>query len=376
MTWPTVKLGEVLAERRERVGKPNADGLPLLGVSNVNGLHRSGLERIPDMSRYFFVKKDWFAYNPMRINVGSVGWAAHVEQTGVISPDYVVFSCTERVLAPLVFWFLKHRRGLVAINGETAGSVRDRLYFESLSRIDFPLPPLTEQRRLVSRIEALAAKLDEAKQVAATIEERNQDLLKSAFSEIIDNVPRRKLAEVAPLFRRPAKIDPLAEYPQVSVRSFGRGTFQNPPLQGSEITWEKPHLVEAGDILVSNIKAWEGAIAVAKPEDGGRFGSHRYLTYVPIPGVATARFVCFYLLSPEGLFQVGEASPGSADRNRTTSAKGLLEIPMPVPSYQRQVWFGELFDKVEMISQQQSEINEARNAMLPAILDRAFRGEL
>lgn len=114
---------------------------------------------------------------------------------------------------------------------------------------------------------------------------------------------------------------------------------------------------------------------MVKPEDGGRFGSHRYLTYAPVTGVATARYVCFYLLTPEGLFHVGEASPGSADRNRTTSAKGLLEIPVPVPSYERQVWFGELYAKVEAVRQVREETALARDAMLPAILDRAFRGE-
>jgi type I restriction enzyme S subunit len=160
------------------------------------------------------------------------------------------------------------------------------------------------------------------------------------------------------------------------VRSFGRGTFHNSPLKGSEITREKPHLVKSGDFLISNIKAWEGAIAVAKPEDDGRYGSHRYLTYVPVPGVATARFLCFYLLTPEGLYHVGEASPGSADRNRTTSAKGLLEIPVPLPTHEHQIWFGKLYDKVEAIRTLQAQTTAGREAMLPAILDRAFRGEL
>ena len=52
-------------------------------------------------------------------------------------------------------------------------------------------------------------------------------------------------------------------YPQIAGRAFGRGTFHKPALEGSEVTWEKPFRVEAGDILISNIKAWEGAIAVA-----------------------------------------------------------------------------------------------------------------
>ena len=379
MTWPTVKLGDVLTLRKEFI---QIDDIAPYKRCRVQ-LHAQGVvlrDQVPGSEiktkKQQVCKAGEFLVAEIDAKHGGYGMVPTELDGAIVSSHYFLFGAVEtKIDRRYLGWFIRTPTffAQVAAQGSTNyAAIRPGHVLEYI----IPLPPLAEQRRLMARIEALAAKLDEAKQVTATIEERNQDLLNSAFSDIIKNAPRQKLAEVVPLCRRPAKIDPLAEYPQVSVRSFGRGTFQNPPLQGSEITWEKPHLVEAGDILVSNIKAWEGAIAVAKPEDGGRFGSHRYLTYVPVPGVATARFVCFYLLSPEGLFQVGEASPGSADRNRTTSAKRLLEIPVPLPSYQRQVWFGELFDKVEMIHQQQSEIEEARNAMLPAILDRAFRGEL
>jgi type I restriction enzyme S subunit len=229
---------------------------------------------------------------------------------------------------------------------------------------------------VVERIEVLLSKLETANNATAELQKQTQHLLESAFSDIIGGAPRRRVGEIAPLTRRPAVVNPSQTYPGVSVRSFGRGTFHNPPQPGSEITWEKPHLVKAGDILVSNIKAWEGAIAVAGPQDDGRYGSHRYLTYRPVEGVATARFVCFYLLTPEGLHHVGEASPGSADRNRTTSARALETIPVPLPSYKRQLWFGGLYDKVEAIKQLQSETTSGREALVSAIFDRAFRGEL
>ncbi len=153
--WERVKLGEVLIERKQRVGTFDADDLPLLGVGNQQGLHRSALPRIGDMSRYLRVEREWFAYNPMRINVGSLGWAASDAQTGVISPDYVVFSCSDRVLPTWIHSFLRHPLGLDSINAATAGSVRERLYFQKLAEIEIPLPPLAEQRRIVARIEAL-----------------------------------------------------------------------------------------------------------------------------------------------------------------------------------------------------------------------------
>ncbi len=376
MSFPLVPLAEVLVERRERIGSVDADELPLLGVSNQEGLHRSGKERIADMSRYFRVERDWFAYNPMRINVGSIGWAETDEQTGVISPDYVVFSCGERVLPRLVYLFLRSRTGLDAINFETAGSVRERLYFEALGRVKFPLPPLAEQRRIVARVEAIAARVTEARRHQVDSDQEISLLLMNFYRRITEGAPVRPLSEVAPLTRRPVSVDPDAQYPQIAARSFGRGTFHQPTLSGSDVTWQKPFRVHAGDILISNIKAWEGAIAVVKPEDDGRYGSHRYLTCVPIAGVATARFVCFHLLTPEGLHHVGEASPGSADRNRTTGSKALMQIPVPVPPIADQLRFDALQAKADALRGLQAETAAELDALLPAVLAKAFAGEL
>ena len=239
-----------------------------------------------------------------------------------------------------------------------------------------PLPALTEQRRIVARIESLSAKIVEARGLREEVQKDLSRLLNAAYHQIADKAPRKPLGELAPLDRRPVTVDFEASYPQVSVRSFGRGAFHKPPLIGSEVTWEKPFLVKAGDILVSNIKAWEGAIAVAGAGDDGRVGSHRYLTCVAMPGIATARFVCFHLLAPEGLYEVGEASPGSADRNRTLNSKAFMQIPVPMPEYGKQLWFDALCEKVDAIAQAHSESFPELIALLPSILDKAFKGDL
>jgi type I restriction enzyme S subunit len=182
--------------------------------------------------------------------------------------------------------------------------------------------------------------------------------------------------DAAPLERRPVTVDIADAYPGVSVRSFGRGPFHTTPLLGSDISWQKPHLVREGDILVSNIKAWEGAIAVARPEDDGRYGSHRYLTFRPVEGVATARFLVFHLLSEDGLYDVGTASPGSADRNRTLRSSEMLAIQVPIPEFGEQLRFDALIDRHARIAAERQRAQLALAAIVPSILDRAFRGEL
>jgi type I restriction enzyme S subunit len=184
------------------------------------------------------------------------------------------------------------------------------------------------------------------------------------------------MGEVAPLVRRAVEVDPFGIYPELGIRSFGKGTFHKPALSGLEIGDKRIFRIEVGDLLFSNVFAWEGAIAVAKREDAGRFGSHRFISCVPKPGVATSPFLCFYFLTTEGLSLIGAASPGGAGRNRTLGLDSLAAIEVPVPSFENQQWFDELQSKVDVLKHVQAETATELDALLPSILDKAFKGEL
>ena len=119
------------------------------------------------------------------------------------------------------------------------------------------------------------------------------------------------------------EIDVDGEYPELGARSFGKGIFHKPTLKGGQLTWQKLFRVHEGDIVFSNIKAWEGAIVVAGSADHGRFGSHRYLTCVADPTLAIPEFICFYLLTRDGLESVGSASVGMRGIIRTLSMDRL-----------------------------------------------------
>jgi len=256
------------------------------------------------------------------------------------------------------------------------GTANVSLKEEDIAKSRITLPSLSEQRRIVARIEELAGLVAEAKRHQTSVLADSKALLMSAYRQITRNAERKPMSQVAPLTRRPASVDVDAVYPQISVRSFGNGTFYQPALRGAEITWQKLYQVKEYDILISNIKAWEGAVAVVAPEDDGRYGSHRYLTCVPIPGIATAGFVCFHLLTPEGLYHLGEASPGSADRNRTLNSELLMQIPIPVIAIEDQRWFDKLGEESKLLATKQAASAVELGALVPSILDKAFRGDL
>lgn len=150
---------------------------------------------------------------------------------------------------------------------------------------------------------------------------------------------RVRIGDILELQRRPVEIDPLAEYVAIGVRSFGKGIFHYPPTPGSELSKLRFFEISPGELVVSNIKAWEGAISVSTEADRGLIGSNRFLSYRHLDGSVDVSYVRYLLLSDGGLPLIQQASPGSADRNRTLAIDRFerLEIPLPPIDEQRRI---------------------------------------
>lgn len=143
----------------------------------------------------------------------------------------------------------------------------------------------------------------------------------------VDWVPMGSLGS---LVRRPVAIDLEATYRQVGVRGFGRGIFDYEPQLGRDLGKLRFFEVEPKRLVVSNIKAWEGAVAATGENESGRIASNRFLTY-EVHG-ALLEYMAQWFLSDRGLRVLGQASPGSADRNRTLSIAKFEATKVPMPS--------------------------------------------
>ena len=254
------------------------------------------------------------------------------------------------------------------------GDRRQRVHPDKVLSYRIDLPSLGEQRRIVEKLDRVAALVDERRNAIEAAERETQALLLKAFQRAIDGATLRPMAEVAPLVRRPVEIDLDASYPELGVRSFGRGTFHKPDLPGAEVGNKKLFRISAGDLLFNIVFAWEGAVAVAQPEDEGRVGSHRFLSCVPAPETATVEFLRFYFSTPEGLQKLGEASPGGAGRNRTLGLKKLESLQVPVPPILRQHWFDGLQAKAREARAIRASTAQDVEALIPAMLHEIFNG--
>lgn len=379
-TWPKVRLGDVL-RRSEEVVTPDALteykeitvrlwGKGVVERGRVSGADVNG--------RRFLARKGQFIASRIDARNGAMGIVPETLDGALVTNDFPLLNVKgDRLLVEFLGWLCKTPGFVELCMRASEGTTnRVRLKENRFLALEMALPPLSEQRRIVGRIEALAAEIDAARRFRGEQEKDIQQALVGAFWQIARGCPRQRMRDVAPLVRRAVNVDVSEAYPELGIRSFGNGTFQKPSLTGFELGGKRIFKIEPGDLLFSNVFAWEGAIAVARPEDAGRFGSHRFITCVAKPGSVTAPFLCFYFLTEEGLELIRAASPGGAGRNRTLGIEALADIDVPVPPYRDQCWFDDLQKEVVALRAAQRDSATEVDALLPSILDRAFKGEL
>ncbi|RUV83611.1 restriction endonuclease subunit S [Mesorhizobium sp. M5C.F.Ca.IN.020.14.1.1] len=306
---------------------------------------------------------------------GAVAVAAEGER-GMIGSHRFLTCVPEpnRALARYLYWYFVHERGLRQLQlASPGGAGRNRtLGIDKLAAIIVDLPAIAEQRKVVERLDRAVAKMAALQHTRDTAQTEITAGLKAAFQKVVGGAPKTHMSDVAPLVRRPVAVSPDGIYPELGVRSFGKGTFHKPSLSGLEVGNKRLFEIHSGDLVFNIVFAWEGAVAVASAADHGRVGSHRFLTCVPDPLQATSNFLRFYFLTPEGIQQLGIASPGGAGRNRTLGLKALEAIRVPVPSLDAQIWFDSLQRKAADIFVAQSDVAAELDHLMPALLDQAF----
>ena len=148
--WKEKKLGYVIEIKSNR-NKNNEVEL-VLSVSNTKGFIKQSdqfEDRVvasSDISNYKIVKKDDFAFNPARINVGSIARLKSYNE-GVISPMYICFRCIDTLTYDYLEYFLRTNYFDKQMKNKLEGSVRQTLSADALCEILINLPCVDEQKR-------------------------------------------------------------------------------------------------------------------------------------------------------------------------------------------------------------------------------------
>ena len=150
--WEIKKFKSISTKR----GKSNSKGYnySAYSVSNQNGLipqseqfEGSRLENLEKTS-YKIVEPNEFAYNPARINVGSIAFN-DLDETVIVSSLYVIFSLDKSINNNYALLFIKSPEFNKEVRRNTEGSVREYLFYENFANIRIPIPPSLEEQQAI-----------------------------------------------------------------------------------------------------------------------------------------------------------------------------------------------------------------------------------
>lgn len=182
--WKNGAIGEYLEEKTQR--NRNYESQLALSVSNKNGFviqeeHFNNYRvASKDTKNYKLVHKEEFAFNPSRINVGSIALLKKHE-LGIVSPMYVVFATRDKLLPEYLLNFTSTHQFTHQVKMGLSGSVRNSLSYEALTQFRISLPCVKEQQKIAEFLTSIDKSIESKQQQIAKAEEWKKGLMQKMF---------------------------------------------------------------------------------------------------------------------------------------------------------------------------------------------------
>ena len=332
------RLGDYIQEYSIR-NKAEED-IPVYSVTNTQGFCQDYFGKevaSKDKSTYKIVPRGCFAYNPSRINVGSVDWQRNEDRV-IVSPLYNVFSVSPQLNQQYLYYYLKSDFALQRIRAVATGSVRDNLKLAMLYEFPIRLPSIEQQKEIVER-------LDRAKHVISLREQELQtlnDLVKARFVEMFgDEKNLMTMSEVCSIItdgthQPPRFTDTGIPFIFVSNITGDKVTYDAEKFIDQDTYDEliKRTPIEVGDVLLSTVGSY-GHPAVVRSDK--KFLFQRHIAYLkPRREIINSDYLHGAILSPDAQRQIEEGVKGIAQKTLNLSEIKKMRIPVPVMNRQKE----------------------------------------
>ena len=179
-----IKMEKILIQKSIR--NTNDENYNVYSVSNKDGFilqteqFKDRIVASEDTKNYKVVEKDDFAYNPARINVGSIA-RTKKDTKGIISPMYICFKCNEKILPEYLEYFFESSKFTYEMNKRLEGSVRMCLSYESMLNIPIELPNKNEQEEISKMLNNLSDKIKLEEEKWIKLKKLKKGLLQKMF---------------------------------------------------------------------------------------------------------------------------------------------------------------------------------------------------
>lgn len=404
--WEVVRLGNYIESSIEK--NRESKQLPVYTISNKLGFILSDDffdKRVysKKLNTYKIVKGNYFAYNPYRVNVGSLALSREKNE-GLVSPAYVVFKVRDEkryfLSEEFLLLVLKSPQYIQKIRNisMSRGSVRRTLSFEDLNEFLIPLPPLPEQRKIAKVLSTIQRAIEQQDKIIEATRKLKKSLMQKLFTKGL-NGEEQKETEIG-LVPRSWEVVRLGDsdfflvstqyglslrgneeglYPILRMNNLADGYINLDDLQFvdvDEATFCKFKL-EAGDVLFNRTNSFE---LVGKTSIFTLEGEFVFASYLIRLKTKTERldpkFLNFYLNwdVSQGRLK-GLASRGVSQANISATRLKTLLIPLPSLPEQQQIAqiLSTVDKKIEAEGRRKATLKELFKTMLHKLMTGGIR---
>jgi type I restriction enzyme, S subunit len=395
--WPIVRLEEVLHQRKEFITiddltvykrprvKVGAQGV-VLRDELAGSLIKTKTQQVCRAGEFLVAEID--------AKVGGFGIVPSALEGAIVSSHYFLFVLDEKKLdRQFLDYFIRTPafHDQVAAQGSTNyAAIRST----HVLTYEMPLPSLGEQQRLVARVEAIAAKAAEARSLRSQVAEETTALIRSELGRLFGDYYNGVRGEFAikRWERLSGVVDDVADGPHVTptyvsdgvpfitvlnVTSgrirFGDNKYITPEEHAQ---YQRRAKAERGDVLITK----DGTIGVPCFVDTDReFSFFVSVALIkPKRDTLNGEFLTWALRIPYIQERIKAKSRGDMIRHLVLREIRDLTVPVPpLPDQRRIVSFlSNMQIQVDELKRLQAETAAELDALMPAILDQAFKGEL
>jgi type I restriction enzyme S subunit len=400
-SFPLLPLGDILTpiSRPESVDPEKI--YRILGAHwYAEGLYikdiKSGSQIQAD--KVYRVEQGDFVYNRLFAWKGSFAVATAKDNNCYVSNEFPSFTINRDKVNTqyLQRYFCRASAWDEALGLSSGGTPtsRNRLKEDKLLSMRIPLPPLEEQQRIVARIEGLAAKIEEARGLRREAVVETEVVLQAARRKFVGEVPfsdwlplKTFIAEIengwSPACENRPAIDDEWGVLKLGAVSFGSyNESENkalPPMLEPKVEYE----VQVGDFLMSraNTTSLVGACVLVEQTRPKLMLSDKIFRFIfrDLPHI-NRHYLEHVFKSPALRSQIENGATGTSQTMKNISKEKVLNLLIPPHNSAEQQrivsYLDALQSQLDILKRTQSETSAELDALLPSILDKAFKGEL
>ena len=396
--WEWKKLIDVVQIGCDRGFTPTiTDGkVPFIGMSDID--ENRGRETEFVLEDFSKVSKGKTKFQRNAVLVGKITPCTQNNKISIVPSDIDGGFATTEVYAlhsldgmyPLFlnFYIRSNKINEHLVNSMIGATGRQRVPSDTIKKLDIPLPPLTEQQRIVSKLDKLFEKIDKA----IALHQKNIDeaeafmgsALNEVFGELEGKYDSDKLANIINVaqygFSHKASED--GQYPFLRMGDLQNGKILYDNLKYvnlSDKDYEKYNLKKY-DILFNRTNSFElvGKTSIFEEDIDMFFAS--YLIRVRANEQIVIPYYLNYFMNSKNTQSKLKEMATKAVNQSNINAQKLKSISSPIPplNIQQKVvtYLDDLSEKIEKVKSIQKEKMDSLTALKSSILDKAFRGEL